>query len=552
MSQSKTTVEMVLRWAQERPDATWLVQPVQGRTRSWTWAQAEKEARAMAGALLAMGLQRGDRVAISGRNTAHWFLADLACGLAGLVGVGLYPKQASDAVSFILKHSEAKVLFLGPMLDAEEFVAAVPAGIRTISFPYPEAPAGAQTWDAVVAAATPLQDYERPADDDLATLIYTSGTTGNPKGVMLTWGNMRFAAENTLKVMPPQGQERFFSYLPLAHAFERGAVLGLSMYLGAEVHFLENLDKLAEQLPQVAPTRFFGVPLVYNRFQAGVLRKMPQKKLALLTKLPIIGGIVRRKILQGLGLQNARYVFSGAAPLPIPLMDWYREFLRIDILQGYGMTENSIYATANLPQQNRPGSVGKALPHSGFRISPEDEIQFKHPGVMAGYYKEPEKTRETFTEDGWLRTGDKGRVDADGYVYITGRIKDIFKTLKGKYVSPAPIEGQLARNTDIDQLCLVGSGLSQPLMLVTLMPGVSQSKPREQLESELVADMKLVNQNLEPHEQIAKLVVLKDAWTIDNGVMTPTMKVKRNEVEKRYASLIEKEAAVRAPIGWEG
>lgn len=551
MSEMKTPVDMLLQWSNTRGDKVWLVQPKGEQTLTWTWKQAETEARKMAGALLAMGLKRGDRVAISGRNTAHWFLTDMACGFAGLVAVGLYPKQSPDAVTFILEHSEAKALFYGPMQDIEEFVGAVPKGIPTIRFPYDDAPTSDHQWDALVASATPIQGYERPQPGDLAGLIYTSGTTGNPKGVMITWGNLVFAAEQTLKVMPAQGEERFFSYLPLAHAFERGAVLGLSAYLGAEVHFLENLEKLAEQLPKVAPTRFYGVPLVYGRFQSGVLKKMPQDKLARLTGIPIIGGFIRKKILKGLGLHNARYIFSGAAPLPIPVMEWFRKYLKTDILQGYGMTENSIYATANLPNQNRLGSVGKPMPESGFKLSAESEILFKHKGVMAGYYKEPEKTRETFTDDGYLRTGDKGRVDEDGYVYITGRVKDIFKTLKGKYVSPAPIEGQLARNTDIDQLCLVGMGLTQPLMLVSLLPGVAKHKPREQLEKELIADMNIVNANLEPHEQIAKLVVVKESWTIDNGVMTPTMKVKRNEIEKRYAALIEKEAPVRTPIGWE-
>ena len=551
MSEMNTPVDMLMKWSRERGDQVWLVQPRGAETLTWTWKQVEAEARRMAAALLAMGLKRGDRVAVSGRNTAHWFLADMACGFAGLTAVGLYPKQSPDAVTFILQHSEAKVLFLGPMTDQDEFMGAVPKGIPTIGFPYPDTPAAQQQWADLVAKAAPVEGYQRPAPDDLATLIYTSGTTGNPKGVMITWGNLVFAADQTLKVMPAQGEERFFSYLPLAHAFERGAVLGLSAYLGAEVHFLESLDKLAEQLPKVAPTRFYGVPLVYGRFQSGVLRKMPQDKLARLTSIPILGGFIRKKILKGLGLHNARYIFSGAAPLPIPVMEWFKKYLKLDLLQGYGMTENSIYATANLPHQNRIGSVGKPMPNSGFKLSEQDEILFKHPAVMAGYYKEPEKTRETFTEDGYLRTGDKGRVDADGYVYITGRVKDIFKTLKGKYVSPAPIEGSLARNVDIDQLCLVGSGLTQPLMLVSLLPGVTKQKPREQLEKELIADMKIVNEKLEPHEQIAKLVVVKDAWSIDNGVMTPTMKVKRNEIEKRYAALIEKEGATRTPIAWE-
>jgi long-chain acyl-CoA synthetase len=550
MRDYKTPVDMLLRWEKERPDAVWLVQPVKGRTLTWTWAQAAAQAKAMAGALRALGLSPGDRVAISGRNTAHWFLADLACGLAGLVGIGLYPKQAPDAVTYILKHSESKALFLGPMTDQDEFMGAVGSGLTTIGFPYDEAPKAQLAWDDLVAKGTPPPAYVQPKPDDLATLIYTSGTTGNPKGVMVTWGNLAWASSQMLEVLPPKGQERMFSYLPLAHAFERGAVLATSLYIGAEVHFLENLDKLASQLPQVQPTRFYGVPLVYSRFQAGVLKGMPQQKLARLVSIPILGGIVRRKILRKLGFANAHVIFSGAAPLPISVMEWFRKYLKLDILQGYGMTENSIYASANLPHANKIGSVGKPLPDAGCKISEEGEILFKHPAVMAGYYKEPEKTKETFTADGYLRTGDKGRIDEDGYLHITGRVKDIFKTLKGKYVSPAPIEGALARNVDIDQLCLVGSGLTQPLMLVTLAAS-AKGKSKEQLEKELVADMKAVNAGLEPHEEIAKVVVLKDTWSIDNGVMTPTMKVKRAEVEKRYAALIEKEAKARTPIGWE-
>jgi long-chain acyl-CoA synthetase len=550
MRDYKTPVDMLLRWEKEKPDAVWLVQPYKGRTLTWTWGQAAAQARAMAGALRKLGLAPGDRVAISGRNTAHWFLADLACGLVGLVDIGMYPKQSPDAVTYILKHSEARVLFLGPMSDQEEFMGAVPDGITTIGFPYDDAPKAQLAWDDLVASKAPVPDYVQPQPEDLACLIYTSGTTGNPKGVMITWGNMAWASARMLEVLPPQGQERMFSYLPLAHAFERGAVLATSLYLGAEVHFLENLDKLASQLPQVQPTRFYGVPLVYSRFQAGVLKNMPQKKLARLTSIPIVGGIVRRKILQKIGFANARAIFSGAAPLPVSVAEWFRKYLKLDILQGYGMTENTIYASANLPHANKIGSVGKPLPDSGCKISEEGEILFKHPAVMAGYYKEPEKTKETFTTDGYLRTGDKGRIDDDGYLHITGRVKDIFKTLKGKYISPAPNEGALARNDDIDQLCFVGTGLTQAIMLVTLAPS-AQDKPKEQLEQELIADMKAVNDSLEPHEEIAKIVVCKGAWSIDNGIMTPTMKVKRAEVEKRYAALIEREGKTRTPIGWE-
>jgi long-chain acyl-CoA synthetase len=549
MSAQKNHVEMLLHWAATRPSEPWLFQPIDGTLHRLSWSQAEAQVRAMAAALRAMDLDPGARIAISGRNTAHWFLADLAIAMAGYVSIGLYPKQSASAVRYIFEHSETRVLFLGPMPDQEEFLAAVPAGVKTIGLPYPDAPKAQLQWDELVRTHAPLKDYTPPSPDTLATLVYTSGTTGNPKGVMITYDNVLFTTSRMLDVMPAVGKERYFSYLPLAHMFERGAVELASLYLGAEVAFLENLEKLAEQLKDTAPTRFHGVPLVYNRIQAGVLRKMPQEKLDRLLRIPLLSSFIKRKIRQGIGLQRARYLFVGAAPMPIALMEWF-EKIGITILQGYGMTENSIYATVNLPQANRVGSVGKALPDANLKLSGEGEILFKHRGVMAGYYREPEKTRETFTDDGYLRTGDRGRIDQDGYLYITGRVKDIFKTLKGKYISPAPIEGQLARNLDIDQLCFVGTGLKQPIMLVTLAAS-AKSKSHEQLEQELIADMKAVNATLEPHEEIAKIVVLKDSWTIDNGMMTPTMKVKRNEVEKRYAELIEREGSTRSAVAWE-
>jgi long-chain acyl-CoA synthetase len=550
MSNDKNPLQMLFHWAQNKPNAGFLFQPTDGVWKTYTWAEVADQVRRMASAIKAMGFAPGSRIAISGRNTAHWFMADQAIAMAGMVSVGLYPKQAAAATSFILNHSETQLLFVGPMPDAADFMAAIPKGIKTCSFPYPGVPRCDLQWDELVSKHAPLQDYKAPGKDELLTLIYTSGTTGNPKGVMITYGNMIFAAEGMMQALPPQGLERFFSYLPLAHAFERGAVELASLYYGAEVHFLEDIDKLAVQLAEVAPTRFYGVPLVYGRIQAGVLKKLPQAKLDRLMRIPILRSIVRHKILKGIGLQNVRMCFSGAAPLPISTMNWFKKTLGFDVLQGYGMTENSIYATACLPKANKIGSVGRPLPNAGFKLAEDGEILFKHPAVMAGYYKDPEKTKETFTADGYLRTGDKGRVDEDGYLYITGRVKDIFKTLKGKYVAPAPIEGSMARNTDIDQLCFVGSGLTQPIMVVTLTPD-ARKKPREEIGESLVADMTAVNTDLENHEEIAKILVVKESWSIDNGFMTPTMKVKRNEVEKRYAALIEKEAANRNKLAWE-
>lgn len=547
----KNPLQMLFHWAETTPDRPYLHQPINDVWTTYSYAQVADQVRRMAAALETLDLPEGAKIGISGRNTAHWFMADMAISMAGYVSVGLYPKQAPEHITYILEHSEASAVFVGPMPDIDEFMGALPGGINTISFPYDGVPACDHSWNELTAGAEPKQDYKAPDTDTLMTLVYTSGTTGNPKGVMITFGNMMFAAKGLMEVLPPHGQERMFSYLPLAHAFERGALELASVYFGAEVFFLEDIEKLAQQLPVAAPTRFFGVPLVYTRIQAGVLKKLPQKKLDRLIRIPILRGLIRKKILQGVGLHNARMCFSGAAPLPIPVIEWFQKFLGINVLQGYGMTENSIYATCNRPNAHRTGSVGLEMPGANMRIADDGEIQYKHPAVMAGYYKAPDKTAETFTEDGYLRTGDRGRVDEDGFLFITGRVKEIFKTLKGKYVAPAPIEGALSRNTDIDQLCFCGSGLKQPIMLVALTED-AMKKDRAEVAAGLEADMATVNQKLEDHEKIAKCVVVKEMWSIDNGLMTPTMKVKRNQVEDRYREILDSSSADRSSkVVWE-
>ncbi|MES2684550.1 MAG: AMP-binding protein [Pseudomonadota bacterium] len=542
-------VETLLLRAAQTPDAPWLHQSIDSVWRAWTYREVADQVMRMATAIQQLGLPQGAAIGIGGRNTAHWFMADLAIAAAGCISVGLYPKQSAEHLSYILAHCEARAVIVGPMMEPAEFMDVLPPELITIRMPYPDAPPCQLEWDALVANATPLATPVVRGAEELVTLIYTSGTTGHPKGVMMNGRNILFTIDGLVKTMPPKKQEIFFSYLPLAHAFERGALELSSLYLGAQVYFLEHLEKLPEQLAFVRPTRFFGVPLVYTRIQAGVLKKMPQEKLDKLLKIPLLSGLIKKKIKKAIGLDRASLIFSGAAAMPKPLIEWFAK-LDIHVLQGYGMTENCIYASANIPGANRVGSVGREMVGANTRIAEDGEIQYKHDGVTSGYYKEPEKTKETFTEDGYLRTGDKGRLDADGYLYITGRTKDIFKTMKGKYVAPAPIEGALSRNTDIEQLCFVGSDLKQPIMLVSLNDA-ARGRPREDVERGLVTEMEAVNTTLEPHEAIGKIVVVKDAWTIDNSLMTPTMKVKRNEIEKRYGALIAKEGEKRGQLSWE-
>lgn len=547
-------VQRLLDWERREPQRPWLFQPIDDVERAYTFAEVATEVRRTAAAIRALGLPPGSRLAISGRNTAHWIIADLAIAMAGHVSVGLYPRQGKATLGYILDHAEVKHVFVGPSLmpgDADELVASLPAGVQTIGTPYPGVPRTSKSWDEFVKGHAPLADYAAPADEALAMLIYTSGTSGQPKGVMLSNANIAFAIDNILKnTMEPLPREVLFSYLPLAHLMERVFGEAMSLAVGAELHFLEKPELLAATLARVAPTRFSGVPLVYARVQAGILGKLPQHKLDRLLRIPLVNRWFRKTLRRKMGLQNVESLGCGAAAAPVPLIEWFGK-LGLPLHQGYGMTESCAYAAVELPGVSRAGSVGKPLPGSGFRLGEDGEIQFKHGAVMLGYFKDPEQTAKAFTADGWLRTGDRGRVDADGFLYVSGRIKDEFKTAKGKYVVPTTVEGAMARNTDLELMCLCGAGLNQPVLLATLNPN-GQARDRAALAAALKADIEAVNATLDDHERIAQCVIVGEAWTPDNGLVTPTGKIRRPVIEAHYAELLKKASARRdAVVLWE-
>ena len=549
-SYTKTPLEMLYQWEQECPDKVYLRQPVNGVWQEYTWLEVADQVRRMAAAIKAMNFEPGSCIAITGRNTAHWIMADMAICMAGHITVGLYPKQATNQVDYILNHCSAKLVFMGPMEDPQSIEDGIPAGVPRVRFPYDGVNPCDHEWDDLIKANAPLQENTIPDDDAIWTLIYTSGTTGNPKGVAITFKNIKFVGYGLMNVIPPKSQERLFSYLPLAHIFERDVVETFSLYCCAEVSFLESLDRFAQQLPEVAPTRFFAVPAVWTRFQMGILGKMPQKKLSRLTGIPILGGIIKKKIRTGLGLQNAELCVTGAAPIPTATLEWFQKYIGITLLQGWAMSENTAYASINLPHANRFGSVGQPLPNGEVKVAEDGELLTRSKGTMKGYYLQPEKTAETIDEDGWLHTGDRGKIDDDGFIFITGRVKEIFKTLKGKYVAPAPIEGELARNAHIEQICMMGAGMAQPVVLVVLSEAAADVS-KEELTRELEDGLNALNKTLEPHERISNIIVCAEPWSIDNGLLTPTMKTKRHSVEKKYAALVEQHAGSDNKVIWE-
>lgn len=539
-------LERLALWIEKCPDAVWLNQPVNGQWHEFTWAQVDDQARRMATALHALGCAPGDRVALLAKNCAEWIIADLAIMFAGLVSVPLYPLQSPESIDYVLRHAQCKVIILGKLDDPAKLEPGIPAEVIRIAMPYPTL-AAQYAWQALLAEHLPLRDGYVQSPEAMLSILYTSGTTGQPKGVMLSARAFAYAGSQSVKELQITEQDQYFSYLPLSHAAERFLVEMTALYSGGRVAFVESLDTFASDLRHVRPTVFFSVPRLWTRFQQGVLEKLPQAKLALLLRIPLIGTLLARKIRKGLGLDRARILVSGAAAIPPALLEWYQA-IGMTICEGYGMTEHMAYGCFNRPGQVRFGTVGRPMPGNELRIADSGEILLRCPSLMLGYYLEPEKTAEAIS-DGWLHTGDKGEVDATGYLKITGRVKDIFKTSKGKYIAPAPIEGEIAKNLWVEQVCLMGSNMDQPLALIELSPA-ARELDRQHLAAELLQTLQQLNAQLAAHERLSHFVVVRDAWTVDNGCMTPTMKIRRNVLEARFADQLTVLDA-KQPLHWQ-
>ncbi|KRP91627.1 Long-chain-fatty-acid--CoA ligase FadD15 [Pseudomonas fluorescens] len=530
------------------PRKVFLVQPIGGgEVQALTWGEVGHQARCAAHWLRARELPQGSHIALISKNCAHWIIADLAIWMAGHVSVPLYPNLTADSVAHVLAHSQARLALIGKLDDWSAMAPGVPVGVPTISLPLcpPE-----ETFDfswADLQACSPIQDNPLPDAASLATIIYTSGTTGLPKGVMHSFGALGFAASGGTELFGLGEGDRLLSYLPLCHVAERMFVEMASIYTGQTVFFAESLETFLTDLRRARPTALFGVPRIWTKFQLGVYAKIPEKRLDTLLRLPFIGKRVGHKILAGLGLDALRIALSGAAPVPEALLRWYQR-LGMDVLEVYGMTENCGYSHVCRPGGQTLGWIGQPCPGVQVRIDPSGEVQVHSGATMLGYFKDPQKTADTLTADGFLRTGDKGEQDADGRLRLTGRLKEIFKTSKGKYVAPAPIENRLAEHARIEQVCVVGEGLSAPIGLCVLSaPG----EDRQSLGGGLERWLAQVNAGLDKHERMGQLVVVKDQWAVENGFLTPTLKIKRNVIESTYGPQLQAWSARAETVLWQ-
>lgn len=536
----KTPLDNFYHWEQTKPNAPFLRQPTGDTWREYSWSEVGDISRKMVTALRKMGFQKGDHIGILSKNCCQWIMADLALMMGGFVSVPFYASTPKEQLAELIKKSDIKALFIGKLDDWGDRVEALPQSLKVIRFPYYAGNAVVkigEEWDELLATSEPANDQYRPALDDLWTILFTSGTTGSPKGVMHSYRAPALIIRgeeltNFIGIFTVPNM-KFLSYLPLNHVGERIGIEINCMATGGTISFGESFETFAKNLQSVQPTLFFSVPRIWMKFYQGVLSRVPEKRLNLLLSLPILGDVVKKKIKFGLGMSDAKIVATGAAITPKHIKQWFKKF-NIHLIESYGMTE-ACGSISNGVDPNTPyDSVGKVVPFCEVKIEPETgEILMRTPHMMLGYYKDPDLTAEVI-QDGWIHSGDKGQLDENGYLKIVGRVKDCFKTTKGQFIVPNPIEEALSKSEWIEQAIVVGITSPQPLALVNLSEEGKKTS-QDILQKDLSEHLDQINEGLAKYQKVSTIVVTQEIWTEHNQLLTPTMKVKRGNIDERYA-----------------
>lgn len=592
---AKTLVGMLEDRAARTPDLVAMRHKAGGAWVPITYRELAEAARDVANGLILLGVEKGEPVALLSNSRPEWHVTDFAVMMTGGCTAPVYVTNSAPQVAYVIRHCAAPVAIVedqeqldkvlkewGDLPSLEKVVVMTGEGTagddRVISFEELRrigkeyGVANPQVLDDSIAGLKP---------EDTATIIYTSGTTGDPKGAMLTHANGVQTLQSAGLLGLKDGMERWITYLPLSHIFERLISVWGLVYYGGEVWFAESIDKLRENLTECRPTFFTGVPRVYEKFYIGVTKLLAQehgvkRKLidaaleaghervrleqagapipsGLRTRLGVLDKLVLAKVRHGLGMDRVRLAVSGAAPLA-PEIIRFIHAIGIRLAEGYGLTETTAPVSVNPPEKVRIGTVGPPLPCCEVRLDEDGEILVRGGNVFAGYFRNEQATRDSFTEDGFFRTGDVGELDRAGYLRITDRKKDLIITAGGKNVAPQEIEGRLKLDPLISQAVVIGDRRPFISALLTLDPdeapkwaearGIRGAGPIElaghpKVLEEVEQIVARVNEDLSQVERIKKWTVLPNDFTQEAEEITPTLKVRRKVVSEKYGAAIE-------------
>ncbi len=586
---AETTPQRLLRNSKEYANEPAISIPVNGGWETETWAEFTSYVMGISKSLIALGFQHSDKLSIYSYNRREWYGCYAAAQMTGGAGVGVYHTCSPEEVEWVVGNSDSKVVFVGnnPMdngepdkmpnhrlmkvldrLDKVEHVVMM-NGVGVFEN------SKVMTWDDFIGKGNSVAESEvtertnNLSVDDTASLIYTSGTTGNPKGVELTHDNWLFELDATDSIMEFQRGEKYVSWLPLAHVFGQLVDNHYWMKNALHMYVVDNPLNVVDFAKEIQPHLFIGVPRIYEKIYSNVKAALDAKPLLkVLLKVPGLSGVLKGKLKEKIGMANCRFAITGAAPINTDILRLFQS-LGVPIFEGYGMTEDTAGATINYAGMNRIGTVGPAFPNTEIKIAEDGEVLIKGRHVMKGYYKNPQATAETII-DGWLHTGDVGEIDADGFVKITGRKKEIYVTSGGKNIAPLVVEETMKSISIISQCFLVGDGRKFCSALFTLDAGAiirdklgvdANEVPKDPFEqmaklkelghtfddftgsdevrAEVQTQVDELNAQFSNPEQVKKFSVLPRDLTIDDGELTPTLKIRRKQISENWSAEIE-------------
>lgn len=534
MQQFDTLFEYFDHWVGEYSDQVWL-RELNGETATeYSWSDSSAEVYAAAAAL-EQRFGRGVCMLMLSKNRPHWFFADLAIIRSGNITVPLFTTQKASVTKYIADFTDAKVIFIGESENTTAVLDELSSEVTLVTLPGVTVDRPHITWQQLLEEGEGVAVRNEASPDDVISYVFTSGTTGMPKGVIQTHECNVVPVRRAYQFLGITDRPRYFSYLPLSHIAERQIVEFSSVICGGEVTFNESLETMLPDLQKAKPNVFFGAPRIWERMQQAIIEKfggLEAFNVAIEADPKGIGELV----IAGMGLEDVRFCLSAAAPISPALLEWWQS-LGLPLYEGFGQTE-AMGLIMSTPQENKVGSVGKPVGDVEVKLADGDELVIRSAGLSPGYYKQPDKTAELL-QDGWLHTGDKAKIDENGFIYITGRVKDFFKTIHGKFVSPIPLEARFSENPYVEQQCLLGRGFSKTVMIATLSEaGLQQSD--NIVEEALRESVATINNEVEQHARIGAVILADGQWTIDNDMMTPTLKLKRNIIEEKYVELAEK------------